>query len=166
MPPELWALGGVVVGALLGTIGQIVNASLQRRWAKEDRAFALTREQDQRLFDHKRMAYTEFLDLYLDSYHQLYAFQFQGESMDPEVLYDPLWKASVPVSLYGSLTAQRLAGDIIEGVAEFGDANTRELASAANKKVGQAYGDFLDEARRDLRSMEHLAPTSKSASLT
>lgn len=60
MSSELWAIIGVVVGAVAGGGAQILQATLQRRWAKHDAGMAWERERLDRLFDYKRDAHTAF----------------------------------------------------------------------------------------------------------
>lgn len=55
---EAWAIAGVVVGAVLSTVGQVVNGWLQRRWAKDDRAA----DEAQRTIEARTSAFVEALD--------------------------------------------------------------------------------------------------------
>lgn len=62
MSTELWAIIGVVVGALAtGSIG-FLQTMLQRRWSAEDAERAWDREKRDRLFEAKRSAHEAFTE--------------------------------------------------------------------------------------------------------
>ncbi|GIM64544.1 hypothetical protein Pve01_94890 [Planomonospora venezuelensis] len=150
MSPELWALGGVVVGALLTTAGQIVNAVLQRKWSKEDRDADLDREREQRLFDHRRVAYTEFLAEFESHESALFSLLWDDQPFpDADAYLRPLSTKASSVRLYGTSEAALKAHALVLQLGKWADAPGNEEADLRDQ-MGLIKQEYLSAARADL----------------
>lgn len=150
MSAETWAIVGVVVGALLSTVGQIVNAALQRKWTTTDQANALVHEKEQRLFDHKRQAHTGFIAAASHMRNAIYddIVEMSGPP-PPDDCLDSTGMLLVNVQTFGSSGTPALGETVLKALQELLGAS-REQANDALFAVNDALLPFIKAARADL----------------
>lgn len=147
MRAEVWALLGVVVGAVLSGVVQLIHSGVQRRWAKQDAQAIREREQDARLFDHRRIAYVEFAEQIRNDEDAAFAWVYDLPGSTPPDDYDAF-------ELYGPLTAAA------ERVGIFGSRQAHEVAQKATRAMlaygmsGHMASDPLHESRKRTLAME------------
>lgn len=139
MSKELWAIIGVVVGALAtGGVG-VLQAVLQRRWSAEDAERAWEREKQDRLFEAKRSAHAAFTEA-LHRGRALAARFDAGQETDEtrEDLFatmNELMHLQAQLQIYASHDAALAATDTFERLGEWALA-TREPRDAPAQHPG------------------------------
>ncbi|MFI9488063.1 hypothetical protein ACIG47_16875 [Promicromonospora sp. NPDC052451] len=166
MRPEVWALLGVVVGALLSGALQLAHSFLQRRWAKQDSTSGHSRERTARLFDYRRDAYLDFLQAYrhyraiTDDY--LYALSAGKGPEAPwgDMDFESIEFALERVGIYGSEAAYQIAREIHEAVFLLGETENhyhagdieaaKRQATLDRHKIDKRLDEFREAVRIDL----------------
>ncbi|WP_419706523.1 hypothetical protein [Promicromonospora sp. NFX87] len=159
MRPETWALLGVAVGAAISGLIQFMHLLVQRRWAVADSLRSHDLEREARLFDHRRVAYVEFMEQFRKTFSSTDA-QVNGdvkplEFSDP--IYAELSAAAERVSIYGSESAHEVAHEATFAVGVYWLVGTNPDRSEEpgehqelRDQLHKLLEDFRTVARRDL----------------
>jgi hypothetical protein len=152
MSAQLWPIIGVVVGALLATMGQILNAILQRRWARRDADIAWERQREARLFDFKRGALTEFLARVEQAHASLADFDLHPHGAPPEASdFFYLWDHQSPVAIYGSEESAAKASDVVLKFAQLADSHGDGVVPAIERYQASKEA-YIRSMREDIGS--------------
>ncbi|MFD7026132.1 hypothetical protein [Promicromonospora sukumoe] len=147
MRAEVWALLGVVIGAVLTGAIQLIQSALQRRWAEQDAETVRTREHESRIFDHRRIAYGDFVDQFRKDYDASFAWVYHlpdGAPPDYDA-YDALGAAAERVGIFGTERAYEIAHEAVNTMAAYGNEGLQHEAD-----VERLIGEFRKVARADL----------------
>lgn len=145
MSTEVWAIVGVVVGAILGGSAQIAHSVLQRRWAEHDAKRARAQEEQDRLFDYKRDAHLAYLDV-LARAETMLALHVGGQGELDPVLLDEAGTTQIAVTIYGShevADVSNAVAKIFNELTAAGDLEEFWKAHEAFVNIRNAYINYL-----------------------
>lgn len=153
MSGEVWAIIGVVVGAVLSAIAQVVSALMQRRWSVSDRSVEREVARQDRTFDHLRDAHTNFLAEAQKAHVQILEHRRNKEQSAPALLLAPQ-VALLSVNVYGSQEAGRAGLDYVYALRELLRAGADGTTKAEREKVRVTRTAYLAELRKDIGVVE------------
>jgi hypothetical protein len=167
----LWVPLAVAVIAVVGTLAGVVSTQIwnsrqeERRWARENDRLreAQAREDLNRTYEHRRVAYVEFQQE-IDRLTGLLHNNREPFAVD-DALFDELSQRWTPIRVYGTYDADHLALDCLTRLQQWGrQPDEGELADA----VYSVAASYISQIRKDLGVPEWKpakSPESKPAAI-